>query len=305
MTSHSVIVVDWGSTRGRAWLVNEGQVTETEVWGHGILFASVSDKRAFLAEQLSPLIELGRPDRILGVGMLGSRDGIQEVPYCSVPAQPGEWLDRAVPGGQIAGVDLLIFPGLSTGSSLFGLPSVMRGEEYELFSSDLAGSGTGMVVFPGTHSKWLEVRDGAVHNFETFPTGEMFQQWTTSSALSPLLPPEGTVSADGFRYGLARAQATAPLGPALFSLRPSVLSGDLSPEDLRGAISGVLIGSEIGRVLQHAMEFGKVLIGGALEFFDLYAEGLSHGGVDAERLNSSAVTLVEAWKERSGVRSTR
>lgn len=305
MTTHSVIVVDWGSTRGRAWLVVDGQVTGTEVWSHGILFASVSDKRAFLADQLSGLIESGRPGRILGVGMLGSRDGIQEIPYFPVPARQSQWLDRATPAGEIAGVELLIFPGLATDSSFFGLPSVMRGEEYEFFSSGQAGSGSAVVVFPGTHSKWLEVRDGAVNNFETFPTGEMFQQWTTSSALSPLLPPEEAVSTDGFRYGLYRAQATAPLGPALFSLRPSVLSGDLSKEGLRGAISGVLIGSEIGRVLGHGMEIAKVLIGGAPEFFDLYAEALSHGGVDVERLNSSAVTLVETWTERSGVRSTQ
>ena len=63
------------------------------------------------------------------------------------------------------GRPLAIIPGMRSDE-----PDVMRGEE-----TQLAGAGVrdGVVVLPGTHSKWVQVTDGRVQNFATFLTGEM------------------------------------------------------------------------------------------------------------------------------------
>ncbi len=57
------------------------------------------------------------------------------------------------------------------------LPNVLRGEETQVFGAlelepDLAAEA--LLVLPGTHSKWVRVRDGRLTDFATYMTGELF-----------------------------------------------------------------------------------------------------------------------------------
>ena len=100
------------------------------------------------------------------------------------------------------GRDLMIVPGI-----LFdreeALPDVIRGEETQVIGAlrSLGSLGsrrecrcranaTGDVCFvlPGTHSKWVLVKDGRIVQFATYMTGELFATLRQHSILGRLMP---------------------------------------------------------------------------------------------------------------------
>lgn len=43
------------------------------------------------------------------------------------------------------------------------------------------------MVPPGTHSKWVELRNGCIHRFATYLTGELFGLLQAHGTLAPLM----------------------------------------------------------------------------------------------------------------------
>ena len=65
-----------------------------------------------------------------------------------------------------------IAPGLSSRDAA-GVPDVMRGEETQILGGSSELPDERMDLPAGTHSKWVEVRDGMVVRFSTHMTGEV------------------------------------------------------------------------------------------------------------------------------------
>ncbi len=59
----------------------------------------------------------------------------------------------------------------------------MRGEETQLIGCLKSGKQDGFFIFPGTHSKHVEVEDGMVKDFKTYMTGEFFELLSQKSIL--------------------------------------------------------------------------------------------------------------------------
>jgi 2-dehydro-3-deoxygalactonokinase len=145
----------------------------------------------------------------------------------------------------------------------------MRGEETQVFGAlddDRAGTRacTADLILPGTHSKWVQVRDGQIVAFRTYLTGELYAVLSAHSILGRLFvhsadtaepaPSRDTVSdragsahrATAFRDGVARAAADpAGLSALLFSVRAEGLFGTYDGAALPDYLSGLLIGAEI------------------------------------------------------------
>ncbi len=141
--------------------------------------------RTGFAEVLQAHLDaIGAPEDlpVLVCGMAGARQGWVEAGYIDVPASLSSVLDGAVrvPG---QARDVRILPGLAQRDK--NAPDVMRGEETQLLGA-LASSDTGekLVCMPGTHSKWVTVRDGDVNGFATFMTGELFEVISKQTILS-------------------------------------------------------------------------------------------------------------------------
>lgn len=182
--------------------------------------------------------------------MAGSLKGLAEAAYAGCPASPVEWgaasLDLVLDGA-----DIRIAAGLSRDGSV---PDVMRGEETQIFGAfhlrpDLAAR-RGLIVTPGTHSKWVLVEDGRIVDFRTFPTGELFDLVARRSSL---VMDDGVLedADEGFQQGLERAQGGAPVLGALFAARSGQLRQGRSHGWATAYLSGLLIGAEIaeGRAL--------------------------------------------------------
>jgi 2-dehydro-3-deoxygalactonokinase len=250
----TLIAIDWGTSRLRALLLNardDSIVARREGPGIGALRQSPIDT---LRETLEPWLATGEPGRIepariVMCGMAGSRNGVVEVPYGATPATVGAWL-QAAKAHHAAGLDMIVGAGLRA-TNLLGVQDVMRGEETQIFGAmrlhASLSEGRQLFVLPGTHSKWVEVQDGAILRFHTVFTGELFALLRDHSTLLKAGPAD--IDAAGFDAGVARS-GTAGLGiqAMLFEARSAQLVAGRSGKWALEFLSGLLIGSEVAQM---------------------------------------------------------
>jgi 2-dehydro-3-deoxygalactonokinase len=247
MTAAALIGIDWGTTAFRAYRIAAGgHVIETREAQAGILAVRDGDFAGVLTREIGAWLAAEPDLPVLASGMITSRQGWLEVPYCRCPAGSAE-IARALlrhparPG-------LHFVPGLA----LIGpdsVPDVIRGEETQIVGEVGDLPGQHLLVLPGTHSKWALAEDGVITWFATFMTGEVFGVLKEHSILGRLMRGEVDDHA-AFERGLAYARAgKGGLLRRLFSARTLGLF-DLLPEAaLASYLSGLLIGSEIEEAL--------------------------------------------------------
>ncbi len=240
------IGVDWGSTSFRVYCYSpEGLVTERLEHRSGILNVEKGRFEDTLFNLLGDAVDKG--DRILLSGMITSRNGWVETPYAEVPVCVDDYLSLAL-RREYRGVELIFFPGVCQKHPA----DVIRGEELQIFGV-CADRDDALVVLPGTHSKWVEVKHGCIRRFQTTMTGEVYDILMKKSLIG--LISDGTPYVDrAFKHGLERgADRRAEDGTVLskiFAARARVLLEQHGPDEVASFLSGVLIGSEIGCGLQ-------------------------------------------------------
>ncbi|MFM7749636.1 MAG: 2-dehydro-3-deoxygalactonokinase [Opitutaceae bacterium] len=198
-------------------------------------------------------------------GMASSSLGMRELPYARLPL--------ATDGSDLA---LEHFPATADFphpvviiSGVRGDDDVMRGEETQLIGACTLGAAapspaarTRLFIFPGTHSKHVEVCDARAVAIRTYMTGEFFALLSSQSILAnsvvagtDLGEPE---SGDGFDRGV-RTGATANLLHAAFRVRARALLEKAAPTVNYHYLSGLLIGAELGALQAH--EAAVTLVG--------------------------------------------
>jgi 2-dehydro-3-deoxygalactonokinase len=293
------VAVDWGTSSFRGWLMSAGGEPIAESRGtEGMLHCQASGFAPVLRDHLA---RLGAADAmpVLICGMAGARQGWAEAPYLKTPTR----LD-ALHMGAIrveAPGDIRILPGIAQARP--DRPDVMRGEETQLLGVTEQGF-TGLVCIPGTHSKWIRIEQGAVVEFSTYMTGELFSVISQYSILAHAVE-AGASAADGgpFREGLATATAApAGLTASLFRLRAAQLLGLEQRADGAARLSGLLIGSEIADALHHHGSPRSLRLIGAGQLGRLYeialtAQGLDVTVVDAEQASrlGLAKAAINIW----------
>ncbi|WP_427912811.1 2-dehydro-3-deoxygalactonokinase [Ramlibacter sp. MMS24-I3-19] len=182
------VALDWGTSSLRVARIVGGQVVEQHRSDAGILHVPFGGFPAAFEAAVAHW-RLAPGTLCLASGMVGSRQGWIEAPYCPCPADFRAlaariaWVPDA-PGGLRVG----IVPGLST--DMHDVPDVMRGEEVQVFGAmQLLGVDDGVFVLPGTHSKWAWVEQGRLRDFATFMTGEVYALLRRHSILGRTLPP--------------------------------------------------------------------------------------------------------------------
>lgn len=237
-----LIGLDWGTSSLRAyWLDAAGEIRETRARPWGIRHLPDGGFDAVLADITAGWPRLPR----LACGMVGSRLGWLEVPYMELPADTAQ-LGSAVRSLRADdGLDVHIVPGLRNPQG----PDVMRGEETQLLGALALRPALipdSSWILPGTHSKWARVRDGAVTDFCTMMTGELFALLRQHSILCSGSG-DAAVDPDAFARGVIAARDSGSAGAfsRLFSARASMLDGALAPDAVPEYLSGLLIGEEL------------------------------------------------------------
>ena len=259
-----LIGLDWGTSSLRAMLFDgEGSVHETRrrPWG----LRQVPDGGFEAA--LSSICEGWPSCPVLAAGMVGSREGWHEVPYLGTPADVHALATHLLTVSAGDGRHIHIVPGVRDGIG----HNVMRGEETQLIGAlDLQpriAEGTPLVL-PGTHSKWVQLRQHRIASFTTMMTGELYGLLRKHSILGTSLPdaPAAARNDESFDDGVraARDSGAAGMLTRLFSARTLMLEGRLDIAAVPDYLSGLLIGEEWRAALAAGwLDHGKapVLIG--------------------------------------------
>lgn len=233
----SLIALDWGTSSLRAMLMDaDGKVLETRSKPWGIRQLPEGGFPGALDAVTDGWPALPR----IASGMVGSRGGWREAAYLDLPAG-GEQLARALGRGD----GLPIVPGLRNARG----PDVMRGEETQIVGlmAQHEAAADATVLLPGTHSKWVSLRQGKVVDFCTLMTGELYALLRQHSILGADIE-AGTATNDGdaFREGVRQARDSGAAGvfSRLFATRARMLDGALRPASIPDYLSGLLIGEE-------------------------------------------------------------
>jgi 2-dehydro-3-deoxygalactonokinase len=258
------VALDWGTSSLRAALLDgQGKVLEQHESPHGILHVPSGGFPQVFASTVERW-SLAPGTLCQASGMVGSRQGWREAPYCPCPAGAQELAGHlTVVDDTPGGLRVAIVPGLSTDA--VGLPDVLRGEEVQVLGAlDLLGRESGTFVLPGTHSKWVEVQAGRITNFATFMTGEVYGLLRHQSILARTMPPDdGPLDEAAFLHGVQHARRAQGLLHGAFSARTLALFDWLAAEAAPSYLSGLVIGEELrARDLAHS-RVEPVLVGNA------------------------------------------
>ncbi len=247
----ALIALDWGTSSLRGYLLTrDGAIIEQRAGGRGIMQVVDGQFEAALDQLCGDWIQAHPSATLITSGMIGSKQGWHEAPYCPYPADAGA-IANAVTGVPIAnGRTLHIVPGVSFTDPASGVPDVMRGEETQIIGA-VPPTGAHLCVLPGTHSKWAWVYDGVIERFSSWMTGEVYAALTQHTILGRLMqldaPHDEAAFARGVHYGFGNPAA---LLNRIFSARTLGLFGQLGAAALPSYLSGLLIGAEIGAATQ-------------------------------------------------------
>jgi 2-dehydro-3-deoxygalactonokinase len=273
------IIVDWGTSSFRAYRFGpDCEITEQHQAAAGIL--TVEDKafEAVLAREIGPW--LTPQSEVLLSGMITSRNGWIETPYVEAPATLAQLSSGARVIRAANGMLLRFLPGVCMNGAS---PDVMRGEEIQVFGS-VGPQESVTVVLPGTHSKWVRVQAGVLHDFKSFMTGEVFGALKAHTILGRLIP-EGSATDDtAFNAGVRQAlnPGSAGLLNDIFTTRSGVLLGRFPAEEIAERLSGIVIGHEIRGGLTLGWAEGVIRVVGEPGLTRRYLLALRTAGLQAE-----------------------
>ncbi len=273
-----MIGVDWGTSSLRAYrLAPDGTVRERREAERGIMTVPPGGFPAALREAVGDWIAAGE-DRVLLCGMVGSRQGWVEAPYLACPAGAAE-IAGATIRVPFEGARVRLVPGLTTCDPA-GVPEVMRGEETKIIGllGAIGEAPEATLCLPGTHCKWVRIREGRVAGFATYMTGEVFAALSAHTILARTMDTEAPPHAGAFDRGMARARQKGGLLHHLFGVRTQALMGELPPEQGESYFSGLLIGHEVAAALEAGVA-PPIHLAGTESLVALYARALGAFGI--------------------------
>lgn len=287
----ALIALDWGTSSLRGYLMAaDGAVLESRREGWGIQHLPAGGFAEAFRAMTGTWHARWPGIPVLASGMVGSRQGWHEAAYVECPADAKSLAAGLLRFDSESG-PVAIVPGVIQRGAV---PNVMRGEETQIVGG-LAGepalAARALFVLPGTHSKWVRIRDGWIERFETFMTGELFSVLRDHSLLGRPARDAHTAPADGaaaFARGLdvARESGYRGISGRLFSTRSLFLTGDLTAGETLDYLSGLLVGEELrsGFADADAADRPPIVLIGDAGLCDRYRAALTAFGVAQVRL---------------------
>ncbi|HAU68660.1 MAG TPA: 2-keto-3-deoxy-galactonokinase [Gammaproteobacteria bacterium] len=256
MAVEHYIAGDWGTSNLRVYLCEfktESQTSRVLEVKSGLGVGAIS--RSAHADFESEFFTLADDwlkrfsiQKIILSGMVGSNIGWHMAQYSKCPAN-ATTISQSIVQFRSREQEIHIVSGLSCNNPL-GQFDVMRGEELQLLGWLLkhdAVKGSRLFALPGTHNKWVLVRDDQILNFTTSFTGELFQLLCEHSVLLTKGETSHSVDQHIFDEGveLSFHDANADVMQTLFSTRSRQISGELNANNAQDYLSGLIIGCDV------------------------------------------------------------
>ncbi len=297
MGETTLLGIDWGSTNARAFRYDRGgTVIDRRHREIGLLRVADEGWEATFHDHFGDWREEAPTAPVILCGMVGSQQGWSEAPYVACPASTD------VLGANLHLIpksNYLIVPGVQTEDTA-DVPDVMRGEETQIVGLHLGE--THKVCLPGTHSKWVQLDNGLITEFQTYITGELFHVLSHHSILSRTLE-EGKPSDGTFLRGLDDSERNGGLLHHLFGVRGLRLFDKLSGSAQADYLSGLLIGNEVRNAIAHLTMDQSVTLVGSDELISRYVIALQHFGRAVEVVDGELAASQGLWQiaEQAGL----
>jgi 2-dehydro-3-deoxygalactonokinase len=306
---------DWGTSSFRIRLIDEknGKVLSEEKSNRGIaatfnLWNESDDpnkekKASFylnIVQQHIKRIEEKINYSLNGVkviisGMASSSIGFIDIPYSSVPLSvDGSGIQTAfIAADNSFEHDVLVISGVKTDNE------VMRGEETQLIGcvdpSVLIKNE--LYIFPGTHSKHIQVKNNQLLGFKTYMTGELFELLSQKSILKSAVEInqelESIIDLGSFIKGVREAMSSNILN-TMFKVRANQLFKLTTNQENFNYLSGLLIGTELKDLNMLNADAINLVCGSNLRLY--YAAALREIGI------SNINSFPPAWVDEAAVR---
>lgn len=288
--SSDYVVVDWGTSNLRVWSIEQGRVVDKRSTSQGVLFMQGKSFSSVLKNLLDDMaINWQSLNKIYVVGMAGSNIGWKNTAYLQCPVDLGSLGNFLNPVDTTRGVDIVIVPGVCINQQ--DRQDVMRGEETQMVWTAVHHS-HGIVILPGTHSKWARIQDRQLQTFYTCMTGELFSVLSQYSVLGRTVAEQVSESM-WFEAGVALGLQKGGLDTKLFSVRAGSVLGKIAENGVLDYLSGLLIGSEIN-VMRNLLLSGNtypVTVIGEEKLSQRYSKALTLADITHEQLSAEEALL--------------
>ncbi|MDV3124091.1 2-dehydro-3-deoxygalactonokinase [Mycobacterium sp. 21AC1] len=288
-----LIALDWGTSALRAWLLgDDARIIAARQRDSGLLSVTTGadaetrarDYARAFADVCADWLEAHPGLPVIACGMVGSAQGWRETGYLTVPTPLAIGAETLTPVPHDHGI-LRLIPGLRVehGGGA-GAGDVMRGEETQLIGIMRLleePAGELLVVLPGTHTKWVNIRAHQVLSFTTAMTGELYGLLTRHGILArTAAATAGATAVDeaAFARGLD-ADTSRGVAAALFGARALVLDNLLEPGSLPDYVSGLLIADEVRHLLPGHRTDQPIILCGNTDLCRRYAAALERHDV--------------------------
>jgi len=281
------VVVDWGTSSFRLWgLSGDDEVLGKRSAASGMSTLQPNEYLGVLEENISAL-EIDAECSVVVCGMAGAAQGWHEAPYMETLGSLFTLAKHVVRVPNIQRV-VHILPGVKQ----LNPANVMRGEETQLLGLlHTQADFNGVVCLPGTHTKWVQMKEGNIHQFTTHMSGELFALLSEHSVLKHSVQAECEWDQSSFEEALRESmEQPERLVEQLFSLRASSLLENVSAVNSRSRLSGLLMGVELAAT-RHYWDGCDVALIGDDTLCENYSSALTTLGVNTLRFDAEMLTL--------------
>ena len=287
--------IDWGTTNLRYWVISKdtGDIIETGQKCQGIKVVLEKKFEDIVLEILASNMPKQEVTDILCCGMIGSKQGWQEVEYVQSPCSPQLAKNVVKVETKDSRLRVQIIPGIKQSK----IPDMMRGEETQILGFlNSYPNFEGIICFTGTHTKWVKIGEGEVIFFETFMTGEIYDILLNHSMIK--------FSALVGKIGINESKNAAleifnkpyKFSSHIFKLRADDLLNGVSGNQIKSRLSGYIIGLEIAGSKNFWLGSDVVIVGNP-PVTEIYNEVLKELGIKSRIFFPNELAL-------SGLKST-
>lgn len=309
MTENSAasILVDWGTTNFRAYLLDtQGKYIAEKNTPSGI--AQINHRfEATLNNNIGDWLATYHDLTVVLAGMIGSQIGWKNTPYVNCPASVEGYGEYCVQVPEFNAGNCWIIPGMKWENADSSI-DVMRGEELQVIGACLLAGDTADTFYccPGTHTKWVKVKDGQITTISTAMTGELFELLSSHSILANSMDKTSELDLAAFMKGLAYSRRYGGLLNHIFSVRTQFVTGKQETSAGAGYLSGLLIGNEILSFLEGNCvdTTGTCRIIGSSGLSQLYRTAMNYFGIsnqiiaDKDASIAGANSLIQTLKDK-------
>ena len=282
------IAADWGTTHIRAWAIGEeDNVLAFRESNEGMKDLQQNQFEPVLLKLIESWLDDTKVTTVMACGMVGSKQGWVETPYLKTPCVPIDNQQLAIATTKDNRIKVNFVPGVMQNN----LADIMRGEETQIAGFiNKNPDFNGVVCLPGTHTKWVNVKEGQITSFNTFMTGELFGVISNHTLIRHSISIKGWNQA-GFEAGIHEGfNKPGSIASDLFSLRAESIVNDLDRDEARSTLSGLLLGVELNGA-QSYWENNNVTIIGSQLLSNNYHQGLKILGGKSQLFSLETATL--------------